>query len=77
MLLLTGYRQLPQREVYWQNLSDVLNSAVFNAMSRNRFEELLLVLHLSNNKKLDTSNKLDMSLLYATSLNPNHILKIF
>ena len=33
-LLLTDYKQLPQRKVYWENSSDVLNTV----MSRNLFE---------------------------------------
>ena len=44
--------------MYWENSSNVLNTALSNAMSRNCFEELLSVSHLSNNMKLDTSDKL-------------------
>ena len=44
--------------MYWEDSSDVLNTAMSSAMSRNRFEELLSVLHLSDNMKLDTSDKL-------------------
>ena len=58
ILLLTGYNQSPRRKMYWQDSSDVLNTAMSSAMSRNRFEELLSVLHLSDNMKLDTSDKL-------------------
>ena len=59
MLLLTGYNQLRRRKMYWENSSDVLNTSMSNAMCRNRFEELLPFLHLSDNMKLDTSDKLD------------------
>ena len=58
MLLLTGYNQLPRKKMYWENSSNVLNTAMSNAISRNCFEELLSVSHLSNNMKLDTSDKL-------------------
>ena len=42
MLLLTGYMNLPRHRLYWENSDDVLNKAMSDAMSRNRFEELLL-----------------------------------
>ena len=58
MLLLTGYNQLPRRKMNWESSSDVLNTAMSNAISRNHFEELLSVLHLSDNMELDTSDKL-------------------
>ena len=69
---LTGSDQLPPRKIYWENSSDVLNTAVFDAMSRNCFKKLLSVLHLSDNMKLDTSDKLakvsSFLLPYCTSL---------
>ena len=57
MLLITGYNQLPRRKMYWKNAEDVLNPAMSNAMSRNRFEELLSVLHLSDNMNLAQNDK--------------------
>ena len=58
MLLLTGYNQLPRRKMYWKDSSNILNTVMSNAMSRNRFEELLAVLHLSEDMKIDTRDKL-------------------
>ena len=58
MLLLTGYNPLPRKKLYWKILSDVHNAAMLNAMSRNRFEEILSVLHLSDNMNLDKQNKM-------------------
>ena len=57
MLLLTGYNQLPLRKMYWENSSDVLNTTTSNAMSRDFFEKMLSVLHMSDNNKLDKSSK--------------------
>ena len=54
------YKELPHRKMYWWNSSELLSTAVFNAMSRNCFEELLSVLHLRNNGKLDKSDKLKL-----------------
>ena len=58
MLLLTGYSPLPRRKLYWENTADVHNSAMADAMSRNRFEEILSVLHLSDNINLDKNDKM-------------------
>jgi len=58
MLILTGYNQLPRRKLYWENSEDVHNPAMSNSMSRNRFEELLSVLHFSDNMKLDKEDKM-------------------
>ena len=45
MLLLTGYNQLPRQKLYCENLPDVNNSEMSDAMPRNRFEEFISVLH--------------------------------
>ena len=73
MLLLTGYNQLPLRKMYWENSSDVLNTTTSNAMSRDFFEKMLSVLHMS-----DVMSKLSlfMTLLYTAALNSDQILKI-
>lgn len=56
MLLLTGYTELPRRKMYWENADDVFNKSMSDAMSRNRFEELLSVFHLADNENLDPSD---------------------
>ena len=59
MLLLTGHSPLPRRKLYQENSSDIHNAAMSNAISRNRFEEiLLLILHLSDNINLDKQDKM-------------------
>jgi len=54
MLLLTGYVVLPRRKMYWENSDDVFNKVMSDAMSRNRFEDILSVLHLCDNQNLDS-----------------------
>jgi len=56
MLLLTGYVVLPRLRMYWENKDDVFNKVMSDAMSRNRFEEILSVLHLCDNLKLDSTD---------------------
>ena len=58
MLFLTGYNPLPRRKLYWENSSDVHNAAISNTMSHNCFEEILSVLHLSDNMNLDKQDKM-------------------
>ena len=60
MLLLTGYNPLPRRKLYWENSSDVHN-AMSKARSCNCFEEILSILHLSDNMNLDKQDKMTKS----------------
>ena len=46
------------RKLYWQNSSDFHNAAISNTMSRNRFKNILSVLHLSDNMDLDKQDKI-------------------
>ena len=68
-ILLTGYVPLPRRKLYWENSPDVHNEALSNAMSRNRFEDILSNLHFSDNLKLDPNDKM-------TKVRPLHTLII-
>ena len=58
MLFLSGYNVLPRRKLYWENSSNVFNEAMSDAMSRNRIEELLSVLHVCDNENLTASDKM-------------------
>ena len=58
MLLLSGYNVLPRRKLYRENSTDVHCEAMSSTMSRNRFEQLMFVFHLSDNMKLDKSDKM-------------------
>ena len=58
MLLLSGYNVHPRRKLYWENSTDVHCDAMSSTMSRNRFEQLMSVFHLSGNMKLDKSDKM-------------------
>ena len=57
-LLLSGYNALLRRKLYWENSSDMKNKSISIAMSRNRFEEIVLSLHCCDNNQLDPNDKM-------------------
>ena len=57
-LLLSGYGPVPRRRMYWSSGEDVGKDCVQSAMSRNRFEEMLRCLHVSDNAHLDVGDKM-------------------
>jgi len=56
ILFMGGYAQLPQRRLYWDPSDDVHNEAVSGAMTRNRFEEIVMVVHVADNEKLPAND---------------------
>ena len=52
VLLSSGYCKIPYRNLYWADAPDTQNEAVSCAMSRNRFREILLNLHLADNTQI-------------------------
>lgn len=57
ILLLSGYVQLPRRPMYWESSTDVHNTMVSSAMSRNRFTSIMSNIHFANNKTLAPNDK--------------------
>ena len=51
MLLLTGYRMLPDHKTYWEATTDTFMEARSNSMPRNTFECILQNLHLCDNEQ--------------------------
>ena len=58
ILLTSGYVVLPRRRMYWEQNDDVHNSAISSAMARNRFEEIMQYLHVTNNASLVAADKM-------------------
>ena len=52
ILMLSGYNKLPGNRMYWQEKEDVHNNLVSHAMRRNRFVDILSVLHLCDNSEI-------------------------
>lgn len=57
ILLISGYSTVPRRRLYWSSENDVRNDMIANAMSRNRFDEILSKLHCANNAELPQSDR--------------------
>jgi len=53
----SGYATLPRRRMYWEPTDDVHNAAICNAMTRNRFEELMSFVHVADNENLIPGDK--------------------
>ena len=58
ILLLSGFNTRPRIRMYWESSPLVHCEAVANAMSRNRFKELMSCFHLCDNMSLNNSDKM-------------------
>lgn len=58
ILLISGYHELPQEDMYWERARDVGVSGVYEAMPKNRFRDVKKFLHLNDNSKIDKSDKM-------------------
>ena len=58
ILLYSGYRSMPREDMYWQLCEDTHTPIVSQNMSRNRFREIKRFIHLADNTKLDTTDKM-------------------
>ena len=58
ILLVSGYHPVPRRRMYWCSENDVHNDLIASAMSRNRFEELMIFIHFADNDSLDLEDKM-------------------
>ncbi|XP_039281885.1 piggyBac transposable element-derived protein 3-like [Nilaparvata lugens] len=57
ILLVSGYCQVSRRRMYWEQSPDAHNNAISEAMSRNRFSQIMRYLHVCDNNKLDKSDR--------------------
>ena len=65
ILMQSGNNVLPRKTMYWKNSTNVKSKSISNAMSRNRFEEIMkILLCCDNNNFTQTSTclKLDASI---------------
>ena len=58
ILLTSGTVPLPRRRMFWEQKPDVHNEAVSNAMTVNRFEEIMRYFHVADNTNLDAQDKM-------------------
>ena len=58
ILVTSGYVPLPRRRMFWEPSDDVHNVAISQAMTRNRFEQIMQYLHVADNDNLVLGDKL-------------------
>ena len=51
--LLSGYHELPDRRMYWSEDIDVHNELISQAISRNRFDDIMRNFHFADNMLID------------------------
>lgn len=69
----SGYATLPRRRMYWEPTDDVHNAAICNAMTRNRFEELMSYVHVADNENLIPGDKYAKVRPMFNALNKNFL----
>nr|CAH7753302.1 unnamed protein product [Callosobruchus chinensis] len=57
VLILSGYVIHPKRSMYWENRNDTHNVMVTEAISRDRFSQIMKVIHFCDNTALDKSDR--------------------
>jgi len=55
ILFISGYNTVSHRRMYWESAKDAYHPGISNAMSRNRFEEILRYFHVGDNAKIDAN----------------------
>lgn len=69
ILLISGYSTVPRRRMYWSLDPDVRNDAIADAMTRDRFDEIMRFTHVSDNNDLDPTDKFSKVRPLLTKLN--------
>lgn len=69
ILILSGYCDLPRCKMYWEQKPDVHNQAVSDAMSRNRFDDIMQYLHVCDNNNLPPNDKFGKVRHFLSMLN--------
>lgn len=57
ILIISGYNKLPSKRNYWSHGNDFRNSAIYNVMRRNKFDEIMSYLHFNSNENFDSDDK--------------------
>lgn len=74
ILLVSGYSPVPRRRMYWSFDDDIRNEAVSKAMTRDRFEEMMRYMHISDNNRLDLDDKFSKVRPLLAMLNERFLL---
>lgn len=58
ILTISGYNCLPGIRYYWDTSDDMRNHLIYKSMRRNRFIQIMSLLHFADNNKMDQRDKL-------------------
>ncbi|XP_039286653.1 piggyBac transposable element-derived protein 3 isoform X1 [Nilaparvata lugens] len=58
ILIISGYNSLPGKRYYWETSDDVRNHLICKSMRRNRFTQIMSLLHFVDSTRIDRSDKL-------------------
>ena len=58
VLLVSDYSPEPRRYLHWTLADDMHNEAIVSVFTRNRFEEIMKYIHLSDNVGLDVGDNM-------------------
>ena len=70
IILFIGIHKLPNRRMYWENFTDV--PAISTTMTRNRFDEILSVLHFNSNTTAFPATSPNRSKLHKIQTSVDH-----
>lgn len=73
ILILSGYVPYPRRKMFWEKDKDVHNILVSQALSRDRFDFIMSILHMADNNHLDNSDKFGKVRPLFNALNRNFL----
>ena len=57
IILLSGYKKLPQGKLYWSQDMDLGNNLAQSSMRKNKFEQTMQFLYFTDNSSLDENDK--------------------
>lgn len=58
VLIVSGYNPLPGKRYYWESSDDMRNHLIYNSMRRNRFTQIMNLLHFADNNTIDKNDKM-------------------
>ncbi|XP_039284212.1 piggyBac transposable element-derived protein 3-like [Nilaparvata lugens] len=58
ILIFSGYHTLPGKRYYWDSQTDMNQPFIVNSMRRNKFDQIMSLIHCADNNNIDTGDKL-------------------
>lgn len=74
ILIISGYSTVSRKRMYWELNPDSHNEAISNAMSRNRFDEIMKYIHFADNLQLPENDKMGKVRNFMSMINERCLL---